>query len=60
MIRHLADAEDIRPKICLERVVFKLLENNLQKTRFILNLFQDLCRPLKDFDLSQFGTDEEI
>jgi hypothetical protein len=30
---------EIQAKICLERVVFKLLENNLQKVRLILQIF---------------------
>jgi hypothetical protein len=59
MLKQLHDCTEIKSKITQERLIFKLLENDLEKTKRIRQILELYREPISEFDLTQFKSDEE-
>ena len=60
MLKQLHDCTEIKTKITQERLVFKLLENDLEKTKRIRQILEQYLEPISDFDLTSFKSEEEV
>lgn len=52
MLKHLHGSAEIKAKITQERLIFKLLENDLEKAKRIRQILELYLEPISEFDLT--------
>jgi len=56
----LHNSSEIKEKITQERLTFKLLENDLEKTKRVRQILEQYLEPISEFDLTSFKSEEEV